>query len=181
MLGTSDEDLFLGLTFARAETAGPHIDPRAFRDALGQFPTGVTVVTARGKDGRPFGVTVNSFSSLSLDPPLVLWSLANHSGTYSSFMEAGHFAIHVLAEGQEHLCRQFARSGIDRFGDVKLEEGLGGVPLLPDVAALFECRSLYRHWGGDHVIFVGRVDRCRKWPDRKPLVFHQGQMKKIED
>lgn len=181
MLGTSDEDLFLGLNFSRMDTSGPHIDPRAFRDALGAFPTGVTVVTASTKDGKPFGVTVNSFSSLSLDPPLVLWSLANHAGTYSAFMEATHFAIHVLTEGQERLCRQFARSGIDRFAGMTLEEGMGGVPLLPDVAALFECRSLYRYWGGDHVIFIGRVDRCRRWPERKPLVFHQGQMKKIED
>ena len=180
MLGTTDEDLFLGLSVSRTDTRGPHIDPRAFRDALGCFATGVTVVMARSKEGRPFGVTVNSFSSLSLDPPLILWSLAAHAGTYAAFMEAGHFAVHVLSEGQESHCRQFARSGIDRFADVKLEEGLGGVPVLPDVAALFECRSLYRYWGGDHVIFVGRVDRCRKWSERKPLVFHQGQMKHIE-
>ena len=94
---------------------------------------------------------------------------------------AGHPPIHVLSEGQGSLCRQFARSGIDRFEGMTLQEGIAGVPLLPDVAALFECRSLYRYWGGDHVLFIGRVDRAEKWPDRKPLVFHQGQMKKIED
>jgi flavin reductase (DIM6/NTAB) family NADH-FMN oxidoreductase RutF len=179
MLGTTDEDIFSGLSLATADVRGPHIDPRTLRDALGCFTTGVTVVTARGRNGRPMGVTVNSFNSLSLDPPLVLWSLSCHSATYSTFVEANHFAVHVLCEGQEHLCRQFARSGIDRFTDVELGEGLGGVPVVPEVAALFECRSLYRYWGGDHVIFIGRVDRCQKWPERRPLVFHQGQMKRL--
>jgi 3-hydroxy-9,10-secoandrosta-1,3,5(10)-triene-9,17-dione monooxygenase reductase component len=176
MLGTSEEDLFSGLT---VDTKGPYIDPRSFRDALGCFTTGVTVVTARARDGRPFGVTVNSFSSVSLDPPLVLWSLSSHSVTYAAFIEASHFAIHVLCEGQEHLCRQFARSGIDRFDGITLGEGIGGVPIVPNVAALFECRSLYRYWGGDHVIFIGRVDRFQQWPDHKPLVFHRGRMKQL--
>jgi 3-hydroxy-9,10-secoandrosta-1,3,5(10)-triene-9,17-dione monooxygenase reductase component len=142
----------------------------------------VTVVTARAKDGRPFGVTVNSFSSLSLDPPLILWTLAAYAGTYSAFAEARRFAVHVLSEGQESLCRQFARSGIDRFdGDLEPADGIGGVPLLPNVAALFECRSLYRYWGGDHAIFVGRVDRFEAWRERKPLVFHHGQMKHLAE
>ena len=179
MLGTTDEDLFPSLSLATADARGPFIDPRALRDALGCFTTGVTVVTAKSKSGRPYGVTVNSFNSLSLDPPLVLWSLSQHSGSYSAFVEAGHFAVHVLCEGQEHLCLQFARSAIDRFTGIELGEGLGEVPLLPDVAALFECRSLYRYWGGDHVIFIGRVDRCHQWPERKPLVFHQGQLKRL--
>lgn len=179
MLGTTDEDIFSGLSFATADADGPYIDPRAFRDALGCFATGVTVVTARARDKRPVGVTVNSFSSLSLDPPLILWSLSSHSATYSTFVEASHFAVHVLCEGQEHLCRQFARSGIDRFAGIDLDEGHGGVPIVPDVAALFECRSLYRYWGGDHVIFIGRVDRFQKWPEKRPLVFHQGQMKRL--
>lgn len=181
MLGTTDEDIFSSLGLATADVRGPHIDPRAFRDALGCFATGVTVVTTRARDGRPFGVTVNSFSSLSLDPPLILWSLSSHSATYSTFVEASHFAVHVLCEGQEHLCRQFARSGIDRFDGIDLDEGLGGSPLVPQVAALFECRSLYRYWGGDHVLFIGRVDRFQKWPERPPLVFHQGQMKRLID
>jgi flavin reductase (DIM6/NTAB) family NADH-FMN oxidoreductase RutF len=180
MLGTTDEDIFSSFAVADADR-GPHVDHRAFRDALGCFATGVTVVTAKGRDGRPHGVTVNSFSSLSLDPPLILWSLSNHSATYSTFSEASHFAVHVLCEGQEHLCLQFARSGIDRFLGVDLSEGIGGAPVLSNVAALFECRSLYRYWGGDHVIFVGRVDRFEKWPERRPLVFHQGQMKRIDE
>jgi 3-hydroxy-9,10-secoandrosta-1,3,5(10)-triene-9,17-dione monooxygenase reductase component len=181
LLGTTEEDFFLGLSLARTDTSGPPIDPRRFRDALGCFTTGVTVVTARSKDGRPFGVTVNSFSSLSLDPPLVLWTLAAHSGSYAAFAEAARFAVHVLCEGQESLCRQFARSGIDRFDGLDLEDGIGGVPLLPKVAAVFECRSLYRYWGGDHAIFVGRVDRFEEWRERKPLVFHHGQMKRVTE
>lgn len=181
MLGTTDDDLFPSLGLAGAEADGPFIDPKAFRNALGCFATGVTVVTARSKDGRPYGVTVNSFNSLSLDPPLILWSLSQHSRTYSGFIEASHFAVHVLSEGQEHLCLQFARSGIDRFGDIELGEGHGGVPTIPNVAALFECRSLYRYWGGDHVLFIGRVDRCQQWPERKPLIFHQGRMKGLTD
>ncbi len=181
MLGTTEEDLLLGLSLARADTRGPPIEPRAFRDALGCFTTGVTVVTARARDGRPFGVTVNSFTSLSLDPPLVLWTLASHSGTYSAFAEATHFAVHVLCEGQESLCRQFARSGIDRFNGMELGEGAHGVPLLPNVAALFECRSLYRYWGGDHAILIGRVDRFEQWPERSPLVFHHGRMKRLTE
>lgn len=181
MLGTTEDDLFLGLSSATAEISGPYIDSRAFRDALGCFATGVTVVTACDSNDRPYGVTVNSFSSLSLDPPLILWSLSTHAGAYSAFVAASHFAVHVLCEGQEHLCLQFARSGIDRFNGVELGEGVGGVPLLPDVAALFECRSLYRYWGGDHVIFIGRVDRFQQTPERKPLVFHQGRMKQIGD
>lgn len=179
MLGTTEEDIFSSLSLATADVRGPYIDPRSLRDALGCFTTGVAVVTASAGGGSPVGVTVNSFSSLSLDPPLVLWSLSCHSATYSTFVEASRFAVHILCEGQEHLCRQFARSGIDRFTGVELGEGLGGVPVMPDVAALFECRSLYRYWGGDHVIFVGRVDRCQKWSERRPLVFHQGQMKRI--
>lgn len=179
MLGTTEEDLFLSLSSARVEISGPHIDSRAFRDALGCFATGVTVVTTRDPNGQPYGVTVNSFSSLSLDPPLILWSLSCHSGAYSGFVAASHFAVHVLREGQEHLCLQFSRSGVDRFNGIDLDEGAGGVPLLPDAAALFECRSLYRYWGGDHVIFIGRVERCQQWPERKPLVFHQGRMKQI--
>lgn len=181
MLGTTEEDLFLGLSPATADIGGPQIDSRAFRDALGCFATGVTVVTAKARDGRPFGVTVNSFSSLSLDPPLILWSLSSGSGTYSAFLEASHFAVHVLCVNQEHICLQFARSGIDRFGGIDLGEGAGGVPILPDTAALFECRSLYRYWGGDHVIFIGRVERFQQWPERKPLMFHQGQMKQIAE
>lgn len=159
----------------------PAVDPRAFRDALGRFVTGVTVVTSRTKGGRACGVTVNSFSSLSLDPPLVLWSLSLTSSSHPAFDEATHFVVHVLADGQEGIARQFARSGIDRFAGLDLEEGPEGIPMIPDVAARFECRTLYRYWGGDHVIFVGRVDAYSHTPERNPLVFYAGGMRRLEE
>jgi 3-hydroxy-9,10-secoandrosta-1,3,5(10)-triene-9,17-dione monooxygenase reductase component len=156
-------------------------DQRSLRDALGRFVTGVTVVTSRTKTGRTCGVTVNSFSSLSMDPPLVLWSLSLTSSSHPAFDEATHFIVHVLADGQEGIARQFARSGIDRFAGLELEEGPEGIPVLPDVAARFECRTLYRYWGGDHVIFVGQVEAFVHAPDRDPLVFFAGAMRHLAD
>lgn len=180
MLGTTEDDLLASLMPARADAEGAVVDPRGFRTALGSFATGVTVVTGLSREGGPLGVTVNSFTSLSLDPSLVLWSLAAQSSIFAAFCEASHFAVHVLAEGQEALCRRFARSGIDRFAGLALEEGIDGTPLLPGVAAVFECRNLHRYWGGDHAIFIGRVDRFDHWPERPPLVFHDGRLKRLE-
>jgi 3-hydroxy-9,10-secoandrosta-1,3,5(10)-triene-9,17-dione monooxygenase reductase component len=160
-------------------TAQPVADPRALRDALGRFVTGVTVVTSRTKSGKACGVTVNSFASLSLDPPLVLWSLSLTSSSHPAFDEATHFVVHVLADGQEDIARQFARSGIDRFAGLELDVGPEGIPVIPGVAARFECRTLYRYWGGDHVIFVGRVDAFDHAPDRDPLVFFSGGMRQL--
>ncbi|MGL4286192.1 MAG: flavin reductase family protein [Phreatobacter sp.] len=170
----------MGYAVLKDETLAQPLDQRAFRDALGRFATGVTIVTSRTRTGRVCGVTVNSFSSLSLDPPLVLWSLAASSSSHAAFDEASHFVVHVLAEGQEALARQFARSGIDRFAGIATEEGPEGIPMLADVAARFECRTLYRYWGGDHVIFVGRVDGFAQAPERLPLVFHAGAMRRLE-
>ncbi|QCI63312.1 flavin reductase family protein [Phreatobacter stygius] len=170
----------MGYAVLRDEGRAQPLDQRAFRDALGRFATGVTVVTSRTRSGRICGVTVNSFSSLSLDPPLVLWSLAASSSSHAAFDEASHFVVHVLAEGQDGLARQFARSGIDRFAGIETEEGPQGIPMLPGVAARFECRMLYRYWGGDHVIFVGRVDGFTQAPECAPLVFHAGAMRRLE-
>ena len=155
----------------------PPRDARTFRDALGSFATGVTIVTTRTTGGRACGVTVNSFTSLSLDPPLVLWSLALSSSSYPAFDEATHFVVHVLAEGQEHIARQFARSGVDRFANLDLQESVQGIPMLPGVVARFQCRTHCRYWGGDHAIFVGEVDGFTHAPERKPLVFHKGAMR----
>jgi len=152
-------------------------DTRAFRTALGSFATGVTVVTSRTPAGRLCGVTVNSFSSLSLDPPLVLWSLSLGSSSHPAFNESTHFIVHVLAEGQEHIAQQFARSGVDRFAGLELEESPEGIPMLPGVVARFQCRTVRRYWGGDHVIFVGEVDGFTHAPDRRPLIFHAGAMR----
>lgn len=148
-------------------------DARALRHALGAFATGVAVVTAMGPDG-PHGLTVNSFASVSLDPPLVLWSLDRRSHSLRVFETAPSFAVHVLGAHQEALARLFARPGADRFTGLTLESGLDGAPLLPDCVAAFECRRVAAHDGGDHVVFVGRIARYRS-DERPPLVFSRGR------
>jgi 3-hydroxy-9,10-secoandrosta-1,3,5(10)-triene-9,17-dione monooxygenase reductase component len=149
------------------------IDKRAFRNALGAFTTGVTVVTTRDGTGRDVGLTVNSFNSVSLEPPLVLWSLARDSASLPAFVEAEHFAVHILAADQEPVSNRFAQRGADKFAGIELARGEGGVPLLPGCAARFRCRTAYRHEGGDHEIFVGEVLGFEAF-ERAPLVFHKG-------
>lgn len=141
----------------------------ALRAALGSFPTGVTVVTARGA-ARTVGVTISSFSSVSLEPPLVLWCLSETAPSRESFLEATHFAIHVLAHDQEDVSRRFCSSSLDKFAGLETDEGLGRAPLLEGVAALFECALVDTHAAGDHTIFIGRIERYSH-ADRLPLVF----------
>lgn len=144
------------------------------RQALGSFPTGVCVVTTRSPDGADVGFTANSFSSVSLNPPMILWSLANASSALPAFQRAAHFAVHVLSQEQDDLSVLFSRKGVDRFSDLKIERGVGGVPLLDRCAARFQCETAHQYNGGDHTIFVGKVlsfDRV----ERKPLVFHGGK------
>jgi len=158
--------------------SGPQIldpaagDGRAFRAALGRYATGVTVVTARGPEG-PVGMTANSFSSLSLNPPLVLWCPATGSSRFPAFAEATHYAIHVLAADQIDLCRRFARDGRD-FAGTGAEETPEGVPALPGCLARFDCAAEARHPGGDHAILVGRVLRAVTRPG-DPLLFWGGR------
>jgi len=147
---------------------------RQFRTALGAFTTGVTIVTTLDSSQRDIGLTANSFSSVSLDPPMVLWSLSRQSFSLPAFMAAEHFAVHVLAAAQDTLSDRFARSGIDKFAGLQLERGRGGIPLFADCAARFQCRTAYRYEGGDHVIFVGEVVAFDQ-SDLVPLVFHGGQ------
>ncbi|WP_108663249.1 flavin reductase [Acuticoccus kandeliae] len=150
------------------------IDTREMRRALGQFATGVTIVTCLGPDGVPNGMTANSFASVSLDPPLVLWSLDRRARSFAAFSEADRFAFSVLAQDQVELSNRFARPGADKFGEVAWEPGLGGVPLLPDPAAHFECRRHTVFDGGDHLIIVGRVERFVRY-ERRGLVFAEGR------
>lgn len=148
-------------------------DGRAFRNALSSFATGVAIITTRDRGGENIGLTVNSFNSVSLDPPLVLWSLAKSSFNLSAFKRSEHWAVHILSAEQQGLSQQFATRGADKFVDVETESGLGEVPLLVGCAARFQCRTASQYEGGDHVIFVGEVlefDRC----DSAPLVFHGG-------
>lgn len=148
-------------------------DARELRGALGAFATGVAVVTAAGEDGA-HGLTINSFASVSLDPPLVLWSLDRRSHSLRAFETTPSFAINVLGRHQADIARRFARPGAPRFAGLALTEGLDGAPLLPDCIACFECRRVAAHDGGDHIVFVGRIERYRA-DQRPPLVFSRGK------
>ncbi|MEV4248992.1 flavin reductase family protein [Streptosporangium canum] len=146
---------------------------RSLRDAFGQFATGVAVVTTVTPDGDRAGVTVNSFTSVSLDPPLVLWCLSRNAPSAPVFLRAGRFAVNVLAAGQDHLSQRFARPLPDKFAGVETRPGPGGPPLLVGALAHFACRTLTTHDGGDHVIFVGEVGYFQR-SEGEPLVFHAG-------
>lgn len=144
---------------------------RAFRDTLGQFATGVTVVTCRDADG-PLAMTVNSFTSVSLDPPLVLWSPAVASSRHDGFVAAEHFAIHVLGTTQLELGARFAKDG-RAFADTGWQEGPHGIPLLPDCVARFICTRHATHPAGDHTLILGAVTECARGSGL-PLIFSQG-------
>jgi 3-hydroxy-9,10-secoandrosta-1,3,5(10)-triene-9,17-dione monooxygenase reductase component len=148
-------------------------DTKQFRNALGAFTTGVTVVTTRNGAGGDVGLTANSFNSVSLEPPMVLWSLAKTSGSLQAFAEHAYFAVHVLSNRQESLSSRFAKRGIDKFEGLSVGRGHGDVPLLDGCSARFECRMAYRYDGGDHVIFVGEVLNFEHF-GLPPLVFQSG-------
>ena len=155
-------------------TSALAFDGRALRDAFSSFATGVTIVTTAGPSAVDVGLTANSFSSVSLNPPMVLWSLVRTAASLDAFRQCGHFAVHILSADQEHLSTRFASKGIDRFEGLALERGPGGVPLLPDCTARFACRLAYQYEGGDHIIFVGEIVEFSH-SARKPLVFHGGR------
>lgn len=148
-------------------------DPKGFRQALGMFATGVTIVTTSAPDGSPVGITANSFNSVSLDPPLVLWSLARNAKSLPAFTAARHWNVHILANDQQALSGRFARAGEDKFAGLPLDEGQDGTPLLRGCSARFQCQTLFQYDGGDHVIFVGKVlDYDRS--ERPPLLYVTG-------
>ena len=153
----------------------PSFSTPEFRAALGMFATGVTIVTARTADGKVVGLTANSFNSVSLAPPLVLWSLARAAGSMAVFSAGSHYAINVLAADQMPLAERFATKGADRWSGVTFDEGLGGAPLLHGAAATFECFNRSRYEEGDHVIFVGEVERCERREGAQPLIYHGGR------
>jgi len=153
-------------------------DPQAFRDALGSFVTGVTIVTARDEAGRPYGLTANSFNSVSLDPPMVLWSLSLRSGSLPVFRDADNWAVHVLAADQQAMSDRFARPGDGKFAGVEDVDGPEGAPLLAGYAARFGCRARFEYEGGDHAIFLGEVvDFDRREAD--PLIYHGGRYGRV--
>lgn len=151
----------------------PELDLRNLRNAFSQFATGVTVVTTVTEDGERIGVTANSFTSLSMDPPMVLWCPGRHLRSLPAFEHSTHFAINVLASDQHELSGKFARGASDKFEGVSTHEGVAGLPVLDGTVATFECRTVARHEAGDHVIYIGEIERYTH-SEGKPLVFHGG-------
>ena len=153
-----------------AGSSAPAFDTKSYRRTLGCFATGVTIITTRRPDGECAGLTVNSFNSVSLDPPLVLWSLSLDSQSLSAFQEASTFAVNILAADQSHLSDRFASQQPGRFDNVNFTFGAVGAPLIEGCAAYLECQREYRHYGGDHILSIGRVVNHIA-PERDPLIF----------
>lgn len=149
-------------------------DSRSLRDALGSFATGVTVITTRIDGGRSLGVAAASFNTVSVEPPMVLWSVARDSACAATFEGATHWAVHILASEQESMARHFAGDGSRDFSGLRVEAGSGGVPLLGGCATRLQCRTAFRYTGGDHLIFVGEV-LAFETHERRPLLFHDGR------
>lgn len=156
-------------------------DLRTFRETLGLFVTGVTIITTRDEQGVPIGITANSFNSVSLDPPLILWSVGLSALSLKAFSDADHFAVHILRDDQAELSQRFATSGSDKFRELNVEEGLGNAPLLPDCAACLECSLFAKYPAGDHVLFIAKVERLSSDPDSMPLVYHGGRYAELSD
>ncbi|MFO1271128.1 MAG: flavin reductase family protein [Rubrivivax sp.] len=163
---------------AEAETPGDEITPRTLRNALGRFATGVTIITCLDAQGERVGLTANSFNALSLEPPLVLWSLRRQSPSLAAFEAASHWVVNVLAETQVELSRRFASAVADKFERGPWTPGLGGAPVLAGAAAVFECERHALHDGGDHRLFVGRVRRLADGA-LAPLLFHSGHYRML--
>ena len=149
-------------------------DVKDFRRALGQFPTGVTVITTRDEKGEPIGVTASSFNSVSIDPPLILWSIDKGAYSLDTFRNTEHFAVNVLSRDQVDISNRFASRGEDKFSGIEYHDGIGGSPVLEDYAAQFECKSWAVYEGGDHLILVGEVVDYRYKDIHQPLVFSRG-------
>ena len=155
-------------------TAAEGFDTRDLRNALGSFATGVTIITARGKDGGLYGLTANSFTSVSLTPPLVLWSASLYAQSLPAFQEGSHFVVNVLAHDQVELSNFFARTREDKFAEIEHMIAECGAPVILGAAAHFECRNEYRHYGGDHIIFIGHVERYA-YTQKPTLLFCRGR------
>jgi len=154
------------------------IDPRALRDLMGHFATGVTVVTTLGDDGVPVGLTANSFASVSLDPPLVVWSIGLNAPSLGAFRRHPSFAINIMCEESKDLALNFARPSDDKFADIAWKPGFDGVPVLDDAAVVIQCSTEMRFPGGDHEMYLGRVMEFHR-TDKKPLLFHKGAFTKL--
>lgn len=154
--------------------AAPAFDSRELRKVLGSFVTGVTVITALDAQGKPHGLTANSFSSVSLDPPLILWSQSLAAPSHPVFRDADRFVVNILADDQVDISNRFARGSQDKFAGLHTEPGIAGVPLIPGCSAYLECRRVNSFPGGDHMVFLGEVERIAH-AGRQPLVFGGGR------
>jgi flavin reductase (DIM6/NTAB) family NADH-FMN oxidoreductase RutF len=161
--------------------AAESFDCRAFRDTLGRFATGVTVITAVSASGEPVGLTVSSFNSVSLDPPLILWSLSANSPNLAAFRDATHYAVNVLAAGQQEISNRFAARTGDRFAGIELRQGAHGLPLIEGCCAWFECTNELHYPGGDHLILIGRVQHFMQGESLAPLIFHTGRYRELQE
>ena len=161
--------------YATKKAREPSFSQREFRASLAMFATGVTIVTARTSTGELIGLTANSFNSVSLAPPLVLWSLSQAASTMVAFSEGSHYVINILAADQKQLAERFSGKREERWGGVAYTNSVGGLPLLDGAAATFECFNRSRYEEGDHVIFVGEVERCQHRVGAAPLLFHGGK------
>lgn len=153
-----------------------NIDAATYRRALGSFATGVAVITTNDSDGKAVGITVNSFNSVSLDPPLVLWSIANNASNYDTFVNAQGFAVNVLAVDQREICARFANSRSGDFDAFEFGESPTGLPLVPDCSAVFACETESVFAGGDHQIILGRVLEFEDH-ETDPLIFYRGHFR----
>jgi flavin reductase (DIM6/NTAB) family NADH-FMN oxidoreductase RutF len=156
-------------------------DSRRFRTALAQFPTGVIVLTGQASDGERIGMTMSSFNSVSLDPPLVLFSIHRQAASLAKWRECKRYAINVLNEEQEELSNRFARAGSDKWDGIRPIAGVIGVPLLPNALVSFECEGYARYDGGDHEIFVVRVVQMHESPVNRghPILFFDGRYRRL--
>jgi flavin reductase (DIM6/NTAB) family NADH-FMN oxidoreductase RutF len=160
-------------TISKAQPPG--FSTAEFRASLAMFATGVTIVTARSASGELVGLTASSFNSVSLSPPLVLWSLAQAASSMAALSTGSHYAINILAADQKELAERFAGRRLDRWEGVSFTEGVAGAPLLTGAVASFECFNRSRYEEGDHVIFVGEVERCSHREGAAPLLYHGGK------
>lgn len=161
-------------------TNRPHIDSLMLRKSLGCFPTGVVVVTTLGDNGAPVGMTINSFSSVSLEPPLVLWSIALNAPSLGAFRRHPGFTLNFLSDRQKTVGKQFATPSRDKFKGIEWRAGYEGTPILNNSMAVVQCKTYQVYEGGDHEIFLGEVVEFES-TDKKPLVFHCGQFVELAD
>ncbi len=155
-------------------------DPRKFRQALGSFATGITIVTASGPQQTLLGITANSFNSVSMDPPLVLFSLSKKAYSLRAFLSSRHFAVNVLSEEQEALSARFAVALGEKWKDTRYQLSANGCPFFPGSLAVFDCHIHHTYEGGDHVILVGAVDSFQHDPKKRPLLYYQGKYSRIQ-